>query len=225
MSEFESQLRRSAKWRTYIPVCAALMLCLGWTEKAKADFVGYYSLSNFLLTNTTANGSATTPDSGQTLVLTGGNTGSGLFGQTDFTIVAPVSGLVQFSYSYFSSDLSSIGAPWGCGPGNALGCDDAGYLLNGTFHQLADDVNQVSAATPVTISFSVTAGQTFGFRVETLDNLDEPGILTIKSFSAPAGAGSVPEPRGTVVVFVLIAAAVITKTRMNRIKNTREFSA
>jgi len=221
MVELETGLRRSAKWRTYIPVCAVLMLCLGWSEKAKADFVGYYSLSNFILTNTTANGTTTTPDSGHTLVLTGGNTGSDLFGQTDFTIVAPVSGLVQFSFSYFSNDMSSLGAPFGCGPGFAGACDDAGYLLNGNFVKLADDISQVSAASPVTVSFSVTAGQTFGFRVETVDNTGEAGILSITGFSAPVGA-SVPEPRSTAILLLLIAAAAIVKTRMNRTKNTGE---
>src|SRR5262249_28187490 len=148
------------------------ILSVTFLPQAKASFIGTYDLSNFTLTNTNADGSAMTPDSGLTLVLTGPNNGSDLAGTTSLTISAAASGLLQFSYSYSSLDTPEF--------------DFAGYILGATFIQLADTDGQSGS-----ISVPITAGQTFGFRVGSLDNTGEPGVLTISNFNAPS---NVPEP-------------------------------
>jgi hypothetical protein len=101
-----------------------------------------------------------TNDGGLSVVLTGGNNGSGLSGTTSLTITAPASGLVHFQFSYFTLDIP--------------GFDSAGFLLDGVYTQLA----ALSGDTG-TGNFAVAAGHTFGFRVETSDNQGEPGVFTI----------------------------------------------
>jgi hypothetical protein len=215
--------RGAGRRRALIPLCAVVGFCFALTEKAKADFIGYYALNNFTLTNSAStNGSAATPDAGQSIVLTGGNLGGGNAGSTDLTIFAAASGMVQFTFSYFSSDPSSAGTyPLGCGLGFVGPCDDAGYLLNGSFVQLADDIHQNSGH----MQFSVTSGQSFGFRVETMDNTGGPGILTISAFTAPSvpsDAPAVPEPSTTTVLLGLTAAIVAAQRRMARSKKDKE---
>ena len=168
---------------------------------ARAAFLGAYSLSSFTLKNSDAvggisgtDGSAMSQDGGLSIILTGGNSGSGLAGMTDLVINAAAFGLVQFQYSYSTVD----------GPGNDL----AGYLLGNTFFQLSSaDGDCKSGPCPGMVQFPVTIGESFGFRVETLDNLGEPGILTISNFTASAGSTNSPEPgSGPVVLFVFVAA-------------------
>src|SRR5205823_1563046 len=90
------------------------------------------------------------------------------------------------------------------------GGDIAGYLLANAFTQLADTSGQSG-----NVSFSVTLGQSFGFRINTIDNTGEPGILTVSNFNAPGGvAASVPEP-GTLPL-VLLSLGVIFALRQTR---------
>src|ERR1017187_10293909 len=83
--------------------------------------------------------------------ITGGNTGSTKPGTTDLTILAAGTGLGSFAFSYFSLDLPTL--------------DYAGYLLGPNFFPLAD-----TSGTSGNPSFSVLQGQSFGFRVATVDN-------------------------------------------------------
>lgn len=155
---------------------------------ARADFSGSYSVNRWAITNTDfgvgarTNGSVMTPDGGSSVVLTGGNSGNGLFGgTTDFSIQVAAAGTVKFHYVYYSQDLSSNSSSgFGCGSSSPA-CDQAGYLLNGNYVPLADDTKQGSGD----ISLAVNAGDTIGFRVRTEDNQGEPGILTISNFNAP----------------------------------------
>lgn len=163
---------------------------------AKAAFVGHYQLSNFLLTNTAADGLATTPDGGVSVVFTGGNTGSGEPGTTDLTIAANSAGLVAFTFLYSSLDLP--------------GLDYAGYILGSGFLQFADTDGQSAM-----VSFPVIAGQIFGFRIGTVDNIGEPGILTISNFEAPGAISKIPEP-GTLAM-ALAAAALFGAIRAARV--------
>jgi len=179
--------------------------------QAKADFFGYYALptgilfqscssrdgcnslsapdGNWTLTiSSDTDGSVSTPDGGGSTVLTGGNSGSGLPGTTDFLIAAPAAGVVAFDWSYTSLN------PF-------LGDNYAGYLLNNNFVQfvqndgLGDDLNG-------SVTFSVTLGDSFGFRVGTMDNTFEPGVLTVADFRAPA---PVPEPCTASLLVAVIA--------------------
>lgn len=176
--------------------CGAMALGSALAPQAKASFLNYYDFNNFAQ-STTSDGFAFTPDLGLTVVVQGGNDGSGLPGTTDMLINAPAAGTVQFDYLYNSLDAPTF--------------DAAGYMLNGLYSQFADTNGQSG-----TISFSVNSGDLFGFQVWTADNTGEPGILTVSNFSAPQGAVSsgVPEPR--TLPMVLLAAVFVAAHRLRK---------
>jgi hypothetical protein len=188
----------------------ALACMFFFTLPAQASFIGVYSLAKFTLTNSDltggtsgTNGFAISPDGGLSVILTGGNSGSGLAGVTDLVISAVASGLVRFEYSY-----SSLDSP---------GFDVSGYLLTGNFFPLSDANGVCNAAPcPGVVQFAVSVGQSFGFRVETMDNTSEPGIFTISGFDAPGSDTPLPEPGNggpMVVLFAASAAARLWKSR------------
>jgi len=206
----------ATRWR-FVSILGLLVLSmLALAPQAQAGFIGYYDISNinslnfgnWVLVNSPTgipevqdpNGTATTPDSGMTLVVTGSQTGSGFPSMTDFEIVAPSAGTVSFLFTYSSLDTMF---PL-CGGDLMSQCDDGGYVVNGVYTQLATDLSQVS--TPTMVSFSVNAGDTFGFQVDAADNTGEPGNLSITNFSAPAPL-SVPEP-SSAGMLALAAATV-----------------
>jgi hypothetical protein len=174
-----------------------------------AAFVGDYALSNFTLTNTNLNPSDVIPANGFAevtpageLVLTGSNTGSGLMpGATTYlTTLSRGTGEVSFDWSFSSLDIPE----W----------DIGGYIQGSVFNILADSTGQSGS-----VSFLVTAGETFGFGVQTIDNAGEPGILTISNFSAPGGA-VIPEP-GT-SASLLLGAGGLALWRLHRRKFAEE---
>jgi len=163
--------------------CLTLGISPWLTQQAKADFIEQYPLADFTLTNSP--NSILTDGfvmmSGSSIVLTGGNSGSGEPGTTDLVTTAAQAGLIQFDYSYSSLDLPKL--------------DYAGYLLNGTFVQLADTDGESGF-----VQFNVSLGEPFGFWVATVDNQGEPGILTVSSADAAA-----PEPRTGLMLVIGIA--------------------
>jgi hypothetical protein len=191
---------RATRRRSTVSLQLAVMLGLAAIPHAKAAFISDYAIDMFTLSNTNANGSVITPDAGLSILLTGGNTGSGLPGITDFTVTAAASGVVEFQFSFLSLDSKKAV----CGTNSNLPCDYGGYLAGNVFTQVADDTNQVSG----TVSFNVVAGQTFGFRVGTADNNGEPGVLTVSDFSAPQdSAAVVPEPASAAMALAGLAGA------------------
>jgi hypothetical protein len=190
-----------------LALCFTLAAGLALAPSAKAAFVGDYALSHFTLTNMNADGSVLTPDSGLSIILTGGNNGSGLSGTTDLVGAATGTGVVQFHYSYSSLDFPGV--------------DFAGFLAGGAFSQLASADGQSGNA-----MFTVSAGQSFGFRVATQDNTGEPGILTISNFTAPFGSGpaAVPEP-GTASLMAVGAAGAFAAQRRARVLWLRKEAA
>ena len=167
----------------------SLGFCFALGPQARAGFIGAYALSDFMLVNINADGFVTTPDGGQTAVLTGGNNGSLQPGTTDLVTTAVGPSMIQFQWFYSSLDTPTF--------------DFAGYLLNNTFFPLADTNGESGTA-----MFPVSLGTPFGFRVGTVDNSGEPGILTVSS--------SVPEPGTAPVLFVLTVATLVTRRRRNR---------
>ncbi len=192
----------SSGHRSALHLCGALAIGLLFSHHADAAFVGSYALNNFTLKDTstcgldTPTGSATTPDNGLSVILTGSDSGSGCPGTTDLTAAAAAAGMVHFQYSYSSTDLP--------------GADIAGYLLGNVFTQLADTTGQTGNA-----SFTVASGQRFGFRI-VQDNQGGPGVLTVAGFTAPTGSGpTVPEP-GTLSLLALSMGVVVAKHFVNR---------
>jgi len=153
---------------------------------AKADFSGPYAPANWTFGNTggSTNGMVDTSGAPASITLTGGSSGSGSSGTTNFTIAAVASGTLNFHWSYSSSDSGSY--------------DIGNFLLNGNPTFLAANNSQGSGD----FSIALNAGDVFGFQVFSADNLFGAGILTISNFSAP-----VPEP-ATIALFALGAAGV-----------------
>jgi hypothetical protein len=147
-----------------------LSACLA--SRANAGFVAPYDSASFTLFNSLhANGDVVFQLDGVTLVLTGPHDGSAEYdGFTDLTVTSRGVGLFRFHYLYTSLDLP--------------GFDGAGYLLNGDYHELAS-----ASGVSGWVNEAVSAGDVIGFRVRTIDNQAEPGVLTVSDFSAP-----VPEP-------------------------------
>ena len=171
--------------------CLFLALaCSILAPQAEAGFIGSYQTNLFTLTNSNSIGSASSPDGGQSLIITGPNTGNGLAGTTDFTILLPASGTILFQYTYATFDDP--------------GFDFAGYLLGGVFVPFADANGQSGS-----LVIPVNQGTLFGFRVGSLDNQGEAGVLTITDFSGPQASG-VPEP-GSFGMMLAAAAAMVCR--------------
>ena len=171
---------------------------------ARAGMIGAYDPSLWTLTNNSADGSVTVTADG--VDITGGNTGSGFPGTTDFQILAAGTGLVSFSFVYLSLDSPTF--------------DYAGYLLGPNFFPLAD-----TSGTSGSQTFAVTLGENFGFRVGTVDNQFEPGVLSISSFNAPISTVSTgaPEPATGAIVLAGLAFALGMKLRQRRVSQSLPF--
>src|SRR5262252_4296042 len=113
MRLFQTQAESAStfmRWRWTVWCLCIIGVSSGLAPQANAAFVGAYALGNFTLLNQNADGTAVTMDGGLSVVLTGGNNGSGLQGYADLFITAAGTGTVQFQYSYFSLDDPSFDA-------------------------------------------------------------------------------------------------------------------
>src|SRR5271165_2237166 len=180
--------RRACSRSTFVLV-ASFVCALSLAPQARAGFIFDFAPQNaFQLVNTNADGVVMAKSQG--LVLTGGNNGSGNPGTTDYLAVALNSGTVNFGWSYASLDMPTF--------------DFAGYLLNSTFSPLADTDGMSGVG-----AFTVSAGESFGFRVGTADNTGEPGILTVTSASTSA----VPEPATAAMMLVVLGLVSLKRSR------------
>ena len=83
---------------------------------------------------------------------------------------------------------------------------DPFFVLNGTPIQLTDDSgSQIQSGT---FMFYVLAGDIFGFRIRTIDNIFGRATVTISNFEAPAPA--VPEPSNILGLITISALGVGT---------------
>lgn len=210
--------RRTANPQGRAPKSLILWACLaGLTglltqQEAQAGFTGAYSYPQYTLTLTDESGFALlatdpsygyaySPDGGLTMVIVGGNNGSGIGSTTDFTATAAQTGMVQFQYLFSTADQ------W-------AGYDFSGFLVGDVFNFLSE-----ADGASGTTSFQILEGERFGFRVVTLDNVGEPGILTISSFTAPqADSASVPEPSMLPLLTIVVVAAAVLHNRSRRIQ-------
>lgn len=177
-------LRRASLDRRLLSYAAAPALALAAPAVADADFSGPYTLSNWTLTNSNADGSVTPSTGDAALIsLTGGDNQSVSLGTTDFTIAAVASGTWTFNWLFTSGDTDNF--------------DQGGWLLNGAYTVLATNEESGTPAGTGSLSQAVVAGDIIGFRVLTVDNQFGPGTMTISDFSAPetsGGEGEIPAP-------------------------------
>jgi len=170
-------------------VAAGLFSSAGTAQAALiVGFQGPYDPVNWTLTTNGGDGSVDTLGAPGSITLVGSDSGTGTQIFTDFTTLAVGDGLVSFSWDFTTVDI----AFW----------DRFGYLFDGTFTQLTDNVGGQSQSGSA--SFGVLAGQTFGFRVVAVDDGNGRPQSTISSFEAPSGSAAVPEP-GTWAAAALLA--------------------
>jgi hypothetical protein len=163
---------------TVTTVSLTLAAASGASAATVFGFQGPYDPINWTLTNSNADGFVNTGGAPASISLTGGNNGSGFSGTTDYTTTAAAAGTVTFDWDYSTADDP--------------GFDGFGYLLNGSFSFLTDSPNNGTS------TFNVLAGDSFGFRIFTTDNIFGPGSVTISNFSAP-----IPEPSTVLSLLVL----------------------
>jgi hypothetical protein len=187
----------------------AVLTSLLCTVPGYAGFIGEYSVSAFECADTTASGTCTTPDSGATLIITGGDNGALEPGATFLQMAAPASLLISFDYIFVSED-------WFDDPKSPTS-DVGGYVSAGKFHPLS------LVSLMGSFQYQVNKGDLFGFGVETLDNMGGPGILSILNFQAREFQTSpVPEPGSAEAIGIAIAGAAtgnFVRTRRKRGNN------
>jgi len=198
----QAKTRRSLSFQNFMSELFRSRLLLiavalvGVAAPSRAGFIYDFAAQNtFQVFNTNADGGVVTQPT--SFVLTGGNNGSLSFGTTDYTATATLGGTVNFNWSYST-----------CSPTSPPVCDDptfdfAGYLINGNFFSLADTNGQSGTGT-----FDILAGDVFGFRVGTVDNSGEPGILSVSS--VPSG---VPEPATSMLLLFALGMMMIAMGR------------
>src|SRR5437764_15428748 len=80
-------------------------LCLAAASNvASASFIGQFTATNFLLTNSNSDGLVSSDPGGAWVVITGCNNGIGDPGITSFTLPSPLFGVWSFRYVYESPD-------------------------------------------------------------------------------------------------------------------------
>lgn len=180
-------------WNAVIGSVTVTLIVLVLQPLASGGFIGDYSPDRFTLTNANADGWFEVVPGGSVLQLYGGNEGTGLAGTTDLVVTAALGGLFGFRYAYASVDLA--------------GYDLAGYLVNGVFTALADTDGQSGE-----VKLPLLAGDLFGFRIVTADNLGEPGVLIIDRFTAPGSPATVT-PEGSTVWLLLGGGVLLARRR------------
>ena len=201
-------MTKSTTLKTFSMAAAgAAFMMLGTIGSAEAaSFTGVYDPSNWTLTNNNADGFVDTTNAPFSVSITGGDNESGWFGETLYTTTAVSSGLFSFDWSYITQDTFKDSF-W----------DPFGFILNETFTQLTiDGVGDISQFG--TFSTMLTAGDIFGFVVQTRDNNYFPATVTISNLSPQ----SVPEPTATLGFLMLggMGAGSILKRKKNQEKVT-----
>jgi hypothetical protein len=138
------------------------------SAQALTLFADYYAPPNWTQ-SIQPDGSINTSGAPNSIVLNGANNGGGSK-NTDFTIAAAGDGIVSFNWTYVNSDFPIA--------------DPFGYLLNGSFIQLTN--NSGPRTQTGSTSFSVLAGDVFGFRQNSIDSIAGRASTTISNFNAPA---------------------------------------
>ncbi|MCZ8225981.1 MAG: PEP-CTERM sorting domain-containing protein [Microcystis sp. LE19-84.1B] len=180
---------------TVTTVSLTLAAASGASAATVFGFQDAYDPINWTFANSNADGSVNTSGAPASISLTGGNNGSNSSGTTDYTTTAAAAGTVTFNWNYSTVDLL---VDFFCSNLPNSFCDPFIVLVNGVE---TIPLNPSGGTTQSgTSTFNVLAGDSFGFRIATADNLFGRGSVTISNFSAPA---PVPEPSTVLSLLVL----------------------
>ena len=161
----------------FLAAICIVFLCSVPAIATPVGFEGTYDPSNWTTTKTNSNGYIDTNGVPQYIQVIGSNNGSYGVGNTDFTITSPDDGAVSFNWSYTTADWNANYDPFG-------------YLLNGIFTTLT---NPSKTSQSGSSNFVISAGDIFGFRVHSVDNIYGSATAKIFDFDAPAPTPT-PEP-------------------------------
>jgi len=173
--------RSLAKTIAPIALAGATLGLAANPAQALTQFAGYYAPANWTQ-SIQGDGSINTGGAPASISLSGADDNSITDQNTDFTIATPTAGTVSFDWAYSTSD-------------NLPQSDPFGYLLNGAFTQLT--INDTSLTQSGSVSFSVLAGDVFGFRQNSYASCCGRASTTISNFNGPLpapGTASVPGP-------------------------------
>jgi hypothetical protein len=184
--------------KTVIAACVLALAGTAHASKIFLDFAGPFAVTNWNFA-TTDDGTVDTSGAPASIVLTGGDSGSGVDSTTDFTIQVGQDALISFSWSYETEDDDAFYDPFGyllgAGPGSLL------------FTQLtADGTTDPQSGVA---SVFVQLGETFGFRGFSIGSEFGSGTTTIGEFRAV-----VPEPSALALVsLALLVGATLRRGR------------
>lgn len=149
---------------------ATIVLPIG-QAKAATGFQGAYDPANWTLSNANGDGYVDTTGAPNSIRLVGSDNYSYSYGMVDYTVPVECSGQISFSWNYHTDDWSPA-------------YDPAGYVVNGVYNQIVYDWGPNDQSGVATVS--VNAGDTFGFRIITVDNILGRGAFTnISNFETP----------------------------------------
>ncbi|WP_353929989.1 hypothetical protein WJM97_17045 [Okeanomitos corallinicola TIOX110] len=160
--------RSLVRWSLATSVACITFASVPSPTLALSGFTGDFDPGNWSLNNSNADGFVDTTNAASGAInLFGGDNSSFSSGNTDWTTTATNTFAVSFDWNYSSLDID--------------GQDTAGYLLNSVYNVLASADGEFSTSP---VSFTVNPGDTFGFRVFTVDNSGGSGVLSVSNFNA-----------------------------------------
>lgn len=174
--------RSLAKTIAPIALAGATLGLAANPAQALTQFAGYYAPANWTQ-SIQGDGFINTGGAPASISLSGADDGTETNQNTDFTIAAPTAGTVSFDWAFSTDD------------DEGTEFDPFGYLLNGAFTQLT--IDNFSLTQSGSVSFSVLAGDVFGFRQNSIDSIFGRASTTISNFNGPlpaSGPASVPGP-------------------------------
>jgi hypothetical protein len=182
-ASFRSMPRSLAKTIAPIALAGATLGLAANPAQALTQFAGDYAPANWTQ-SIEGDGFINTGGAPASISLSSADDGSEKSQNTDFTIAAPTAGTVSFDWAFSTDDIFAEYDPFG-------------YLLNGAFTQLTINGNGSNLTQSGSVSFSVLAGDVFGFRQNSVDSIFGRASTTISNFNGPlaaSGPASVPGP-------------------------------